>query len=198
MAGSEWDDYAEGWDDDEGARAYAGGAHSALLTLQQERELDLATASVLDFGCGTGLLTELLVPAGATVLGVDTSEAMLAVLNAKAARNEWSTVRTSTELPTTPATYDLVVCSSVCSFLDDYPGTAQALAALLRPGGLFVQWDWELDQNDPDGHGLRRSDIAAALAAAGLTDISINTGFSVPMGGETMEPLMGVGVRPTV
>jgi len=45
--------------------------------------LALARAEVTDFGCGTGLLTERLVSAGAAVHAADTSQAMLDVLDRK-------------------------------------------------------------------------------------------------------------------
>ncbi|RLE24984.1 MAG: hypothetical protein DRJ50_03810, partial [Actinobacteria bacterium] len=109
----------------------------------------LAGARTVDFGCGTGLLTEQLVSAGAAVEAVDTSTEMLAVLDSKVAQHSWTTVGTGTEVPTTKQVFDLIVCSSVCSFLDDYPGTVADLVALLRPGGLFVQWDWERTGDDP-------------------------------------------------
>ena len=52
----------------------------------------------------------------------------------------------------------------MCGFLDDYPGTVQLLAELLRPGGIFVQWDWE--REDADGDGLSRGEIDDALLEA--------------------------------
>jgi predicted TPR repeat methyltransferase len=154
----------------------------------------LAGARVIDFGCGTGLLTEQLVLAGAAVHGVDTSPAMLDVLDGKVARHRWTNVTTSAEPPATAPLYDLIACSSVCSFLDDYPGTVADLVSLLRPGGLFVQWDWERTSDDP--HGLSRDEITDALERAGLVEISVNTGFSVSVDDQTMSPLAGHGRRP--
>ncbi|MCH8334286.1 MAG: class I SAM-dependent methyltransferase [Proteobacteria bacterium] len=37
--------------------------------------------------------------------------------------------------------FDLVVASSVCSFLPDYNSTLRDLSSALKPGGLFVQWE---------------------------------------------------------
>lgn len=191
---SEWDDYADGWDRDEGARAYAGGAFSSLGEALAGRGLRLTGATVIDFGCGTGLLTERLVAAGASVRAVDSSAAMLAVLDEKITARGWTNVETSPVIPTGPGTHDLIVCSSVCSFLDDYPGTVAQLVALLRPGGLFVQWDWERDGED--GHGLTRTEVTDALAGAGLVDVLVDVGFVVSFGEETMSPLMGLGQKP--
>ncbi len=187
-----WDHYAAGWDQDDGARAYASAAFASLQTVLADASVELDGARVIDFGCGTGLLTEQLVASGAIVHGVDTSPAMLEVLDAKVASNGWSTVTTSTEIPS-GTTNDLIVCSSVCSFLDDYPGTAAELVALLRVGGVFVQWDWE--RSDGDDHGLTRAEIDTALRGAGLDGVVVDVGFVATVEGETMRPLIGHGSR---
>lgn len=201
---SEWDSYALDWDDDPGAQAYAQAAFSSLLPVLESADTELGRAEVLDFGCGTGLLTERLVERGASVLGVDTSPAMLDVLRAKIGAHNWTDVATSAELPDSAASYDLIVCSSVCSFVDDYPAMARQLADLLVPGGVFVQWDWERETStdstgdgNEDAHGLSRAEIADALNAAGLEKVSVDVGFEVAMGEQVMRPLMGHGRRST-
>ena len=188
---NEWDEHATGWDEDETARAYAVAAFSSLRAVLGELNLTSDRLSILDFGCGTGILTEQLATTGAAVHAVDTSPAMLAVLDAKITRNGWTRVTTGGTLPLGDPTYHLVVCSSVCSFLDDYPDTVRELASQLRSGGMFVQWDWE--QTGDDSHGLTRAEIDEALNLAGLADVSVGVGFNVSVGDETMSPLMGRG-----
>ncbi len=193
----DWDECAAGWDDDEAARAYATAAYESLTTLLSHRGVSLDGGHVLDFGCGTGLLSEKLIAHGARIAAVDTSPAMRAVLEAKAAANGWTGIDVRATLPAEGQAYDLVVCSSVCSFLDDYPAAVRRLVSLLAPGGLFVQWDWELDADDPDGHGLTRAQIVDALEAAGLEGIDVGIGFEAAVGSETMRPLMGHGATPS-
>ena len=189
-----WDDWADGWDDDPAARAYSRAAHGSLIEELDRRGISLAGAHVLDFGCGTGLLTEQLVDEAASIHAVDLSPKMLAVLDAKAERHGWTTVTTSLTVPDDATTWDLIVCSSVCSFLDDYPGTVRELADRLRAGAMFIQWDWEADGPDAE-HGLARTEISDALQAAGLADVEVRTAFSVPFEDQAMEPLLGSGVR---
>lgn len=188
-----WDDAAATWDDDPAARAYAIAAMDSLRAALDELGLGLDGARVCDFGCGTGLLSEQLVGLAESIDAVDTSPAMLDVLDAKIAAHEWSNVRTHTEIPASAGGFDLVVCSSVCSFLDDYPGTARRLAGLLRPGGVFVQWDWERAPGDE--HGLTRPEIEESLTAAGLRDLRVDTAFDVEFEGHAMRPLIGIGRR---
>lgn len=192
----EWDAYADGWDDDVAARTYARAAFSSLQDRAAGLGFTIVGARTCDFGCGTGLLTERLAEPCDHIDAVDASPAMLAVLDAKIERHGWTHVRAMTELPRQPRPYDLVVCSSVCAFLDDYPGTVEHLVGRLRPGGLFVQWDWELDPADDDPHGLEREDIRQALSGAGLSAVTVDVGFDAPVEGQTMSPLMGVGQKP--
>jgi ubiquinone/menaquinone biosynthesis C-methylase UbiE len=133
--------------------------------------------------------------AASEIVAVDSSVKMLEVLRAKGARHGWTTVRPTTQIPMAGDGFDLIVCSSVCSFLDDYPAVARQLASLLRPGGLFVQWDWERDEGDPDGHGLTGNEIIDALTSAELEDVSVLIGFEVSFGDQIMRPLMGHGRR---
>lgn len=191
---SEWDSYASSWDTDSGARGYAAAAFASLQRVLSDTDATLSGASVIDFGCGTGLLTELVVSGGATVDAVDTSTAMLEVVNTKIAERDWIGVRTSTALPGGHEAFDLVLCSSVCSFLDDYPATVDELVARLRGGGLFVQWDWE--RTDEDSHGLTRTEIQETLGSAGLVHVTVSDAFSVSVGDQTMSPIMGYGRRP--
>lgn len=147
---NECDDAAVGWDGDEAVRSYIAAAHTSLLAVLARADKSLDGAKVLDFGCGTGLLTERLAPVCWSIDAVDMSQAVLAVLDAKVEQRGWTHVMTRNTVPTEPESYDLIVCSSVCSFLDDYPATLADLAILLVPGGLFVQWDWERDDSDDD------------------------------------------------
>jgi 2-polyprenyl-3-methyl-5-hydroxy-6-metoxy-1,4-benzoquinol methylase len=192
-----WDEYAPGWDDDPSARAYAAAAYTSLVSALVERGRELAGARVLDFGCGTGLLTERLVDQVQSIVAVDTSTAMLDVLRAKAAAHGWTGVKPLGDREFAVGPYDLIVCSSVCSFLDDYAAVAADLAARLAPGGVFVQWDWELDDSDEDPHGMTREQITHALTAAGLEAVSVGIGFEAEFESMTMRPLMGIGSTPS-
>jgi len=200
-----WDDYADDWDEDEGARAYSQSAFECLTRLCAERAVHLEGARVCDFGCGTGLLTEKLAPVCAEVVAVDTSAGMVERLRRKIDRRGLTNVHTTTEAVEQAVNhntifgrpFDVVVCSSVCAFLDDYAMTTSTLVRLLRPGGLFVQWDWELDPHSQEPFGLTREQVQVTLSRSGLEAVQVTTGFEVAMGDKTVRPLMGVGQTPS-
>lgn len=193
---SPWDEHASEWDDDRGARAYSAAAHQSLVTVLTNRGFALNGATICDFGCGTGLLTEQLADHAHRIDAVDTSSAMLAVLTRKIKQLRLANVHPATTLPTTTGAHDLVVCSSVLGFVPDYPGATQQLTALLRPEGLFVQWDWERDNTQPEPHGLSREEVTNSLAAAGLVSIEVGSAFEISVDDSIMRPLIGVGQKP--
>lgn len=194
---SEWDAYAADWDDDAAARAYAEHALESLASLAAATGFGIDGVVACDFGCGTGLLTEPLAARCARVDAVDTSPAMLDVLDRKARRLHLDNVRLLEELPPAPGAYGLIVCSSVLGFVDDYPGMVTTLVDRLEPGGLFVQWDWESDPADDDPHGLTRTDVGRALGDADLVGVDVGIAFDVTVQGERMRPLKGSGRRPS-
>lgn len=207
LVASEWDEVADEWDRAASVRAYAAAAFDSLVEVAATAGVPLRDARVCDFGCGTGLLTEHLAAHCSTIDAVDSSPAMLARLAAKVDQYGWTHVRTFGELPDSAelphaigsphstGSYDIVVCSSVLAFVDDHPATVAALAARLRSGGLFVQWDWEAEPDDPDHAGLSRNAIERALDDAGLVGGSIEPAFTIEADGERMQPLRAWGVR---
>ena len=199
-----WDEYARTWDGEEAVRAYARAAYGCVERLEGAGLLAIDGARILDFGCGTGLLTEQLATRATRVVAIDASAAMIEVLVAKVARLGLTNVDAvvggvesaqRARAGEAGAPFDLLVCSSVCAFLDDYPGAVSTLVGLLRPGGWFIQWDWELAPDDPEPFGLTRDQTTSTLLAAGLDQVVVETAFEIEVGGHVMRPIMGRGRR---
>ena len=132
---NEWDEYAAGWNENKDVVRYADLAYQSLCELVSPQGLN-----VLDFGCGTGCLTDNLAEEARSIVGLDTSLAMLAVLERKDLPNvETLGVELTSEAvakhPILQSPFDLIVASSVCGFLPDYEGSLALLASLLAPGG---------------------------------------------------------------
>ncbi|SMY08301.1 class I SAM-dependent DNA methyltransferase [Flavimaricola marinus] len=194
--GDDWNDHAEGWDDDPNVKRYAELAFGSLIAHLDIRAPDWAGRRVLDFGCGTGLMAEKVAPHVQEVVAVDTSDRMIAVLTAKAISNV-RPLHADILAEGFPgagdpgAGYDLIYASSVCGFLPDYAAAVAKLAGLLRPGGQFVQWDWQAAEGDEDGLSL--TGVTSALRNAGLRDVEVRTDFDFAAEGMSMPVLFGAG-----
>lgn len=189
----EWAESASTWDENPAVRLYAQEAHASLKEILEQEGVTLGECDVLDFGCGTGLLTEALVPEVRTIAGFDSSPAMIERFRTKAENAGWPNVRVETgPLPETDR-FHLIVASSVLGFVPDLNAMVELLASHLHAGGLLVQWDWEAKEEGADG--LTRDAIRAAYAAAGLELRALEVGFEVEVDGYTMAPLVGVAKK---
>ncbi len=192
---NEWDAFANEWDNDE-TQLYSERVFSSLQDKTSTWIPALTRCQVLDFGCGTGLLTEKLARHCAHVLAIDTSEAMIDVLRGKIRDQKITNIDTlvasidsasETTTPQLSRKFDLITCSSVCGFLPDYPSTLQALSSLLKPSGLFTQWDWLND--------MPIDRIQSAFAEAGLASLSIGESFHMSTKKGSMAVVLAVGRR---
>lgn len=95
-------------------------------------------ASVLDVGCGSGLLACVLMGEGFAVHGVDASPAMIELAHGHAPGARFDVVRLPAELPAADA---VVSTGHVLNYLDTPADIARALGAVaraVRPGGLLA------------------------------------------------------------
>jgi len=189
---NEWDEYAEGWDEDSSVQEYASKAFDELLDI-----INIDDLTVFDFGCGTGSLTQLLSPRVKDIVALDGSSSMIERLAKKNLKNV-STVADflTQDLISTHQNltnkFDLIVASSVCGFLPDYEMTLGLLKSLLKKGGVFVQWDW-LANDDSSETGLSEHRALSALRASKFTDIQVKRPFEMKSSKGTMTVLMAVG-----
>ena len=189
-----WDEYADGWDTNEDVRAYSAKAFNSLI-----ERIELDGLEVLDFGCGTGLLTEKMSPLVNHILALDNSEKMLEILQRKNLSNVELLVCNLTQEKinsekSLQRKFDLIVASSVCAFLEDYHQTLRLLMTLLKINGVFVQWDWMKSESDPN-FGFSKEDIESALKYAGFKVVSISEVFSLESEHGVMSVLMGIGEK---
>jgi 2-polyprenyl-6-hydroxyphenyl methylase/3-demethylubiquinone-9 3-methyltransferase len=97
--------------------------------------------TVLDIGCGGGLLTEPLTRLGATVTGIDAGEKNIAVAKLHAERSGLAIdyrATTSEALAASGARYDVVLNMEVVEHVSNVPLYMKSCADLVAPGGLLV------------------------------------------------------------
>ncbi|WP_165313246.1 class I SAM-dependent DNA methyltransferase [Vibrio ziniensis] len=188
----DWDEYAANWEKDESTTVFAQNVFQQLQQLTSVEGMH-----VLDFGCGTGLLTQRISPLAKDIVALDGSEAMIEELDKKELKNVEPVVDHLTrglvaQHPAFRKQFDLVVASSVCGFVSDFQEVAIIIHSLLEENGLFVHWDWLVDDSDPE-YGLSQVDIERTLDKAGFTDIETRIAFELNTPQGLKPVIMGLG-----
>jgi ubiquinone/menaquinone biosynthesis C-methylase UbiE len=141
---------------------------------------------VMDFGCGTGLVTLKLQPLVKSITGVDSSQGMLAALQNKVAQQALGNVFTRfvdfEHGKHAQGSFDLIVSSMTLHHVPDTLALFKEWSALLRPGGQVSFAD--LDAEDGSFHsdktgvfhfGFDRDVLKQMLHEAGFSDFSATT-----------------------
>jgi len=172
-----FDEKAATWDDDptkiERAEAVARGIRNAVA-------LDGSTR-MLEYGAGTGLVTQALRDSVGPVTLADTSTGMREVMRAKIAAGALPDAELwDVDLATQPAPddrFDLIVTVLTLHHIDDIDAVLAAFATLLSENGTLCVVD--LDKEDGSFHGegfhghsgFERAALADQLAVAGFSDV---------------------------
>ena len=118
--------------------------------------------SVLDVGCGGGLICEPLARQGADVTGIDPSERTIAVAETHAQRSGLEIAYEATTVETLAAAgrqFDIVLALEVVEHVPNVPQFISAISSLIKPGGVFV------------GSTINRTPKAYALAIFGAEHV---------------------------
>ncbi len=188
----DWDGLAKNWESNPATEQFA---QSVFAQLQQLTQLD--GIKVLDFGCGTGQLSQLLSPIVKDIVALDASEAMIEELDKKELLNVEPVVDALSrglvaQHPAFRGQFDLVVASSVLAFVDDVESSLDIAHSLLNEGGYFVHFDW-VAESEQDGFTLSRSENA--LSNAGFVDVEAKKVFDITSDGQP-PGLRVVSLRP--
>ena len=74
----DWNEHAGYWNDFKDARLYSKKAFQAIVS-----KTSLENKTILDFGCGTGLLIDKMVSKAKQIVALDSADKMIEVLNEK-------------------------------------------------------------------------------------------------------------------
>lgn len=178
----DFDKAASTWDLEPSRLALAREVAQAIAA-----EVDLTPdLEVLDFGCGTGLLTLQLRPLVGRITGADTSPGMLAALEAKVRDQGLRDVATLLLDPARdtplPGAYDLIVSNMTLHHVADVPALLRRLGQALKPGDRLDLTD--LDPDDGQFHqdsqgvfhdGFDRAWLRERFERAGLAVVGQRT-----------------------
>jgi 2-polyprenyl-6-hydroxyphenyl methylase/3-demethylubiquinone-9 3-methyltransferase len=102
----------------------------------------LTGLKALDIGCGAGLVAEPLARMGAEVSGIDAGEDVIAAARAHARAQGLEIAYHAGDVlafaEANPGQFDLVTCLEVVEHVTDVQAFVDAIARLLKPGGLLV------------------------------------------------------------
>lgn len=159
------------------------------VTLQPDME-------VLDFGCGTGLLAMSVLASVKSITGMDTSQGMLDVLEAKAKQQGLSNVYTQHLHPGDPVlgSYDLIISSMTFHHVENTEALLAQLFQTLKTSGKICIADLDLepgtfhDDNTGIFHfGFDRDALRSLFINAGFSNVRAVTATEVikpnPSGG---------------
>jgi ubiquinone/menaquinone biosynthesis C-methylase UbiE len=136
---------------------------------------------VADVGTGTGFLAELALDAGARVIGVDISDAMLAQATSRFAGRPFEARQGDTAvLPLQTEEVDAVLGNMVLHHAEDPPAAIREMARALKPGGTLVITDadshtheWLRTEQHDRWLGFARGDISRWFQEAGLDEVTV-------------------------
>ncbi len=131
-----YDEWAESYDDDLVSWSYQapGVVAETVVTRQPDAR------SVLDVGCGTGLVGKALRARGyaGTIVGLDISQASLRVAQQTDAYNTLERANLQQPLDVEDNAVDVLVCAGVMTYLPDVEAVWREFARVVRSGGIVV------------------------------------------------------------
>ena len=196
MKKNHFDDAAATWDNEPRRIALMKAVGETILReARPTKHMD-----VLDYGCGTGLVSLFLLPYVRSVTGADSSLGMLEVLRKKLAEGGIKTmkaVRLDLERDRLPGQrYHLLVTSMTLHHIADTDHVLSAFHELLLPGGTLCIADLDTEPgifHTPEAapsvhhHGFDRNDLKNQLRQIGfheLRDVTAHTIRRPVQGGE--------------
>lgn len=181
-----FDQEAANWDLNPGrVKVAADIAQTILGQMKLTSDMD-----VLDFGCGTGLLSLALQPFVHSVTGIDSSQGMLDVFRRKISDNGLQNVKAQyidlEKGDVLFGSYHLVVSSMTLHHIKDISSLMKQFCSVLYPSGFLAIADLDLDNGQFHGDdkgvfhfGFNREDLRRIFENAGFCDIQESRAASI-------------------
>lgn len=182
MKARDFDKDARSWDDNLARVKLA----QDIFAVMNRQICFIKDMNILDFGCGTGLLTLGVAPLVAQVTGADSSREMIKVLLEKAAGQNKNNVNAvswdAKYLDDLPGQYNGIISSMALHHVENTRGLLKVFYKHVVPGGFIALAD--LDFDDGDFHqdktgvfhnGFSREWLSNEIAFAGFIPVSAIT-----------------------
>lgn len=185
-----FDAIAKDWDDDD----FKHSMSTAIAKMMREHNTFNDTMDILDFGAGTGLLSQNFYEDVSSITAVDTSQAMLDQLQKKEDTQSKVTLCCQ-DIMDKPLTkkFDLIMSALAMHHVKDTKGLLLTLHSHLKPKGHLTIAD--LDSEDGSfhpasmegifHHGFDRKALTGILNEVGFTNVHFDTAFTITKEGKT-------------
>lgn len=202
MTENPFDEKAAGWDTDPG---HVERARTVADRIASEVDLDTSMRT-LEYGAGTGLVSEMLQDKVGDLTLVDTSAGMREVMRSKvdvgrirpAEINDFDVTD-----PNAPrSAFDLVITVLTLHHMDDTDAALAGFRRVLAPGGRLCVVDLDEEDGSFHGegmhvhHGFNRHGLAHALEAAGFVDVAVSDCHHVEREDGDYPMFLAVATRP--
>jgi predicted TPR repeat methyltransferase len=188
-----FDDYAEDFEPHLlSTLRYRG--HLAVAEAAAAQRPHARWRSVLDLGCGTGLVGAVLRAQADAIAGVDLSQTMVERARRRGVYDQVEQADVVAHLQATPARPDLVVAADVFIYIGALEAVFAGVRRVLEPGGCFV---FSVEEGQGDGFTLRPS-LRYAHGEGYLRRLAAAHGFAVhslarlPLREEQRVPVAGM------
>jgi len=174
-----FDQESKQWDDKPGRLEFAQKIATAI-TQEVHLRSDMA---VLEFGCGTGIVSRQIYSSVASILGIDSSEGMISQFNTQieklGAKNIIAKVADILNQGSIEGQFNLIFASLTMHHIPNAATVIKRLAELLKPKGYLIIFDLDEDpenlfhQHLPNvaHQGLSRNTVKDWFKDAGLNEL---------------------------
>ena len=116
--------------------------HSASRVIELTEKHLNKNHVVMDFGCGSGVITNKLAKSTERIEAIDLSEGMINVAKKQAEDNSISNIKYAQasifDERFEVGTFDVILSFNVLHYIEDMPELMGRINTLLKPGGLFI------------------------------------------------------------
>ncbi|RQW64881.1 class I SAM-dependent DNA methyltransferase [Vibrio viridaestus] len=191
---NDWDALATQWESDDVNIEFVDRAYELL-----DKTVNIEGKHILDFGCGTGLMTEFLAMKAKSIVALDGSELMIEELDKKDLSNvepvvDFLTRGLVAQHPAFRKQFDIVVASSVCGYLDNLSEAVEIIYSLLDKGGYFIHWDW-INDDEYRSEGVSTIQMQDELIQAGFSRVKMSHTYRLKTAKGGKSVMMGVAVK---